>query len=446
MRTLPLVLYLQLIFIWESSESISCDVNSKNTEARLQQQLLCSYDKSIRPVGNSKNRTTVKVKMFVKSFEYDDVEGKLTINSWLSLRWTDEHLKWNAKDFDNIGTTNIHSDDIWMPDLALYNSKTTQFSETCTSSHCIVYSNGAVSCIPPCSHEAICRSNYKYWPFDTQNCSLHLGSWVHKGEEIDYQTLMSGIERSKLQHNEWKIVNTYVKKNPGNYSCCPDETYPSLHYTFIIERHSASEQAFILAPAMILVALNLISLWLSPTCSERIIICIVSLFSHFIFIQQLSWLVPKNGEIVPNAILFFRDSLVISAVLILNTVILRGLLSTEATTPIWVKNLTESLKNNTIGNAVFSKPYLINRTPLNNDSGADDASNLIEGGGAETVAQAAANNKTEDSTSIWVTTVRIIDILLFIILLVVYFFMLVSWIPEEYEFKGKINAELLDDD
>lgn len=34
--------------------------------------------------------------------------------------WTDEHLKWNAKDY-NIETITQFSEEFWQPDLALYN-------------------------------------------------------------------------------------------------------------------------------------------------------------------------------------------------------------------------------------------------------------------------------------------------------------------------------------
>lgn len=46
--------------------------------------------------------------------------------------------------------------------------------------------------------------------------------------------------------------------------------------------------------------LNLISLWLEPTCSERIIVIGVNIFSHLTFLQQLSWYVPHNRDILPT--------------------------------------------------------------------------------------------------------------------------------------------------
>jgi hypothetical protein len=52
-------------------ESVGCDGEPKNTEARLRRKLFCNdYDKTVRPVQNHRNKTLVKMKMIVKSFKF----------------------------------------------------------------------------------------------------------------------------------------------------------------------------------------------------------------------------------------------------------------------------------------------------------------------------------------------------------------------------------------
>lgn len=46
--------------------------------------------------------------------------------------------------------------------------------------------------------------------------------------------------------------------------------------------------------------INLTALWLSPDCSQRLILYCMSLFSHFMYMQQLTWLVPSNGDTCPE--------------------------------------------------------------------------------------------------------------------------------------------------
>lgn len=52
------------------SLAVECDKAPKNNELRLKKDMLCTYDKSVRPNGGSKNATIVKVKMVVKSYDY----------------------------------------------------------------------------------------------------------------------------------------------------------------------------------------------------------------------------------------------------------------------------------------------------------------------------------------------------------------------------------------
>lgn len=35
--------------------------------------------------------------------------------------WQDDHLSWDPKDYDGVQEIHISSDDIWTPDISLYN-------------------------------------------------------------------------------------------------------------------------------------------------------------------------------------------------------------------------------------------------------------------------------------------------------------------------------------
>lgn len=65
--------------------ALECDITPKTTEGRLMKDVFCDYDKSIRPVKDLKNATIVKVKMILKSFDFDEQDDKITINSWMAM-------------------------------------------------------------------------------------------------------------------------------------------------------------------------------------------------------------------------------------------------------------------------------------------------------------------------------------------------------------------------
>lgn len=115
----------------------------------------------------------------------------------------------------------------------------------------MILSTGVVSCIPPCSHTGRCSPNYTRWPFDQQNCTLHIGTWVNSGDEIDFKVMKIIITESELssQNLEWKMLRASYKRNHGNFSDTR-QTYPSLTFSFEIKRHSATHATMMLIPAL----------------------------------------------------------------------------------------------------------------------------------------------------------------------------------------------------
>lgn len=196
--------------------------------------------------------------------------------------------------------------------------------------NCVISQTGTVSCIPPCSHAARCEPDYKRWPFDKQNCTLHIGTWVNSGDEIDFRAQKVVISDTELssQSRMYRLIRATHRRNPGNYTGTVN-TYPSLTYTFLIERHSDTLSSLFLVPALgiylfisfffaiymiffyqkknieclfvvVLVIINLISLWVEPENFQRLVLLSVSAILNFLICQQLSYDVPPNAEITPD--------------------------------------------------------------------------------------------------------------------------------------------------
>lgn len=65
-------------------EAIDCTLEPKNDEGRLRKTLLCGYDKDNRPT-TADGPILVKFKMIVKGFNFEDVESKMTVSTWLAM-------------------------------------------------------------------------------------------------------------------------------------------------------------------------------------------------------------------------------------------------------------------------------------------------------------------------------------------------------------------------
>lgn len=123
-------------------------------------------------------------------------------------------------------------------------------AELISDSKCTVFNTGAVACVCPSHIDALCVPDLTKFPYDTQNCSLTLGSWSHSGEEINIRPMgLSGVSIEELEPNgEWELSQIQTVKHDGKYDCCPNTTYPSIRISFIINRLHGSHTASVVVP------------------------------------------------------------------------------------------------------------------------------------------------------------------------------------------------------
>lgn len=145
----------------------------------------------------------------------------------------------------------------------------------------------------PCEHIGHCSlgEGYTNWPFDRQNCSFTIGSWMKTGEELNYNPEKLKLVSSRAkQNNQWKLLSAKSRVNIGNYAAAPNETFPSLFFSFLIERHSGFHVTGTIIPAIVLMFCNLLLLWIDAGSIDRLVFCLCNLFSHFLYIEFLYWM------------------------------------------------------------------------------------------------------------------------------------------------------------
>ncbi len=94
----------------------------------------------IRPVGNSSDRLTVKMGLKLSQIIGVDMKRQIMItNVWVeqvsicalvetpthcelcTQEWVDYKLKWNPNDYGGVKHLHVPSQNIWLPDIVLYN-------------------------------------------------------------------------------------------------------------------------------------------------------------------------------------------------------------------------------------------------------------------------------------------------------------------------------------
>ncbi|VDM22667.1 unnamed protein product [Hydatigera taeniaeformis] len=174
----------------------------------------------------------------------------LSLIQILDVDWKDHNFTWDPKEHGNVTSLLLPSEDIWTPDLALYNNAGGSWDLASSSSTLVVVNyDGTVTWRPPIIFKSQCEINVEYFPFDMQNCSMKIGCWTHHGLLIDLRHTSQKARsqpsfdncRSQIDHAidlsmfttdvQWDLIGVSARRNIEFYPCC---TEPYLDITFYI--------------------------------------------------------------------------------------------------------------------------------------------------------------------------------------------------------------------
>ncbi|CAG9798693.1 unnamed protein product [Chironomus riparius] len=420
-----LLISLFVLCYLKGLESLTCDNtdHEPNNEKRLKNDLFCKYDNFIRP-GDISNATLISLRLNVKNFDYDDEDNVMSITSWMTLSWTDNRLNWNSVDYAGIGSIHMKSDYLWTPELSLYNAHIPSSMGTCHVIDCIISNSSKVSCVMPCEHKAHCKDvGITNWPFDVQNCTFTFGSWMKVGEELNYIPDKVVLFTKRLKdNNQWNLVDSSVRYNKGFYSFT-DETFPSVTFAFVLERHNGFHRVSTISSAIIIMVCNLLVFFISPESILRLFFCGANVFANSLFLEFLFWMVPWCGDKTPKVLTFFDDLQIYGTLLLMQTIILKTILTCSEKCPIWMTNSVLKINTFPLSQLLVKQSSL--KLPEN-------ATELVEH-----VKQQASDKLVLQNF------VRLVDRLFILLTLILFPFMFFSLFPKGYLSYGYNPTDIL---
>jgi len=199
--------------------------------SQLRQSVFFGYDKNMIPQKDGTESAPLGVHLGLAPSWMDlDSNGVLTAILWLRLTWSDYRLSWDPEDHENITSLLMTPDELWKPDVSLYNKQDLHHGilaadprSANTNAH--IAANGNILWILPVSHKVLCEGiTYSNWPWGTQTCNLSFGSWTHDSLSYDLQ-FYGGLEKMDLrqfgEHNQFKILQQEGLREVKRYDCCP---------------------------------------------------------------------------------------------------------------------------------------------------------------------------------------------------------------------------------
>ena len=147
-----------------------------NTQKSLDQfniyaNITKNYNKNIRP----SDTITIYIKLALKQIvSIDEKNQIMTSNSYVGMTWEDSRLSWNPADFNNVYNILMPTSMLWTIDLFTINTANTNgYVAMPSQSLASVSSDGIVYlAFSMTSLKTRCKVNIKYYPFDTQTCSV----------------------------------------------------------------------------------------------------------------------------------------------------------------------------------------------------------------------------------------------------------------------------------
>lgn len=295
--TIFVLSYLSIFSIQEAQ----CSSATK----RLYEDLFSDYNRLILPA--SKNRTKVTVTVGLKLGQILDLNLKqqiLSTNVWVEQTWHDYKLEWDPNLYDGIDMIHVPAENIWIPDIVLFNNADGNYELTLVAKARVFY-NGTVVWRPPTMFRSTCEIDVEFFPFDVQTCYLRFGSWTYAGDEVELSLmgnktkLNPGIDLSQFYKNvEWDIIEVPAYYNEVYYDY-RDELYPNITFKIVIRRKILFYLVNLILPVALMTFLTVSVFYLPSDSNEKVTLSISILTSLIVFFLLMLEIIPASSLAVP---------------------------------------------------------------------------------------------------------------------------------------------------
>ncbi|KAM7383436.1 hypothetical protein PAMP_003087 [Pampus punctatissimus] len=182
-------------------------------------------------------------------------------------QWYDHYLQWNQSDYPGVKNLRFTPDQVWTPDILLYNSAHDKFDAT-FKTNVLVNSSGFCEYLPPGIFISTCNVDVRWFPFDIQRCELKFGSWTFDGWLLDIQMKEADVS-GYMPNGEWDLVEVPGGRHEIFYDCCA-EPYPDITFVVTLRRRTLFYALNLLIPCVLLSSMTLVVFLLPANSGEKI--------------------------------------------------------------------------------------------------------------------------------------------------------------------------------
>ncbi|XP_053224919.1 neuronal acetylcholine receptor subunit alpha-7-like [Podarcis raffonei] len=276
-------------------------------QRQLLKALMENYTPLERPVGDDSQPITVHFTLsLMQIMDVDEKNQVLTTNVWLQMYWYDHYLQWNESEYPGVKTLRFAANQVWKPDILLYNSANEEFDST-FHTNVLVNSSGYCQWLPPGILKSTCRIDVRWFPFDTQKCDLKFGSWTYDGWLLDLRMLETDTS-GYVANGEWDLMGVPGSQNKVFYECCR-EPYLDVTFAVTMRRRTLYYALNMLVPCLLLSAMTFLVFLLPADSGEKISLGITVLLSLTVFMLLVAEVMPATSDSIPLIGQYFASTM-----------------------------------------------------------------------------------------------------------------------------------------
>jgi len=212
---------------------------------KLKRDLFKGYDNQVIPVVSPGKPVELAFGLALIDMDTQN-DGTVDLEMWVRAVWNDHRLQWDEKDYNGINVLRIPPENVWLPDIKLYNQlglaeKGTPLNVD-ASYNVLVYPNGEILFIPPATFKIKCfnESSFgvqKNWPWGEHLCHMKFGSWTYDGFQLSLSPYNNKLhlDMSDFRAGPVRIVDNSLNWHEKIYPCC-EEPYPSINVTLTLQQ------------------------------------------------------------------------------------------------------------------------------------------------------------------------------------------------------------------
>ncbi|XP_078575464.1 neuronal acetylcholine receptor subunit alpha-10-like [Branchiostoma floridae x Branchiostoma japonicum] len=327
---------LHLLSIWASLQSAL----SLGSQKDLLQKLFVDsgYNNDVRPVKHANESVLVSIDLSLEQIiDLSEPEQVLNSKIWMKMMWKDVSLQWDPDEYDGMTNMTIRADEIWRPDIVLFENVDQGFSGWPVD-RVRVDSDGTVYWAFPVVASTSCDVDVVSFPFDAQACPLKFGSWLHDRSAIKLDRTKTAGNLVLKPNAEWEVASfkPIIKEKKYGSSIFDEATF-----ILAMERKWSFYFFNLLFPCFLLALLATLSFYVPAESGDKISFGVTVLLALSVFLLMIAEQMPVS-EHVPLVSWYVIVTLVLlSLSLLLGSIVVNLSICTADTKPVpaWVRRL-----------------------------------------------------------------------------------------------------------